>query len=124
MDKFPSFHEHSNGDISEIQGRLKDVQVMFLKRSVEIDFAIMKTNQGNVVLGRDFLQAMKGFIDIGKGQIRLRGAKGKYLFPRKNKNELIENPSVPVYLFAVFQTLSLLFLCKNFWAVKRNNSPS
>src|SRR3954463_1916535 len=94
MDKFPSFHEHSNGDISEIQGRLKDVQVMFLKRSIEIDFAIMKTNQGNIVLGRDFLRAMKGFIDIGKGQIHLCGkAKGKYLFPRKNKNELIENPS-------------------------------
>ena len=35
---------------------------------------------------------MKGFIDIGKGQIRLRGkAKGTYLFPRKNKDELIEN---------------------------------
>jgi hypothetical protein len=93
MDKFPSFHEHSNGDISEIQGRLKDVQVMFLKRSVEIDFSIMKANQGNIVLGRDFLRAMKGFIDIGKGQIRLRGkAKGTYLFPRKNKDELIENP--------------------------------
>ena len=55
MDKFPSFHEHSNGDISEIQGRLKDVQVMFLKRSIEIDFAIMKANQGNIVRGRDFL---------------------------------------------------------------------
>ena len=50
------------------------------------------TNQGNVVLGRDFLRAMKGFIDIGKGQIHLRcKAKGKYLFPRKNKDELIEN---------------------------------
>ena len=93
MEKFPSFHEHSNGDISEIQGRLKDVQVMFLKRSVEIDFAIMKTNIGNIVLGRDFLRAMKGFIDIGKGQICLRGKeKGAYLFPRKNKDELIENP--------------------------------
>ena len=93
MDKFPSFHEHSNGDISEIQGRLKDVQVMFLKRSVEIDFAIMKANKGNIVLGRHFLWAMKGFIDIGKGQICLRGkAKGTYLFPRKNKDELIENP--------------------------------
>ena len=92
MDKFPSFHEHSNGDISEIQGRLKDVQVMFLKRSVEIDFAIMKANKGNIVLGRDFLRAMKGFIDIGKGQICLHGkAKGTYLFPRKNKDELIEN---------------------------------
>src|SRR3954465_12636016 len=38
MEGFPSFHEHYNGDISEIQGRVKDVQVMFLKRSVEIDF--------------------------------------------------------------------------------------
>src|SRR3954470_8765200 len=93
MDKFPSFHEHYNGDISEIQGRLKDIQVMFLKRSVEIDFFIMKSNQVNIVLGRDFLRAVKGFIDIGKGQIRLRGkAKGTYLFPRKNKDELIENP--------------------------------
>ena len=46
---------------------------MFLKRSVEVDFAIMKANQGNIVLGRDFLRAMKGYIDIGKGQIRLRG---------------------------------------------------
>ena len=85
MDKFPSFHEHSNGDIS--------VPVMFLKRSVEIDFSIMKANQGNIVLGRDFLRAMKGFIDISKGQIHLRGkAKGTYLFPRKNKDELIEIP--------------------------------
>ena len=64
---------------------------MFLKRSVEIDFAIMKSIKGNIVLGRDFLRAMKGFIDIGKGQIRLRGkAKGTYLFPRKNKDEPIE----------------------------------
>src|SRR3954463_2883325 len=68
LHKFTSFHEHSNGDIYEIQGRLKDVQVMILKSSVEIDFAIMKTNKGNIVLGRDFLRAMKGFIDIGKGK--------------------------------------------------------
>ena len=34
---------------------------------------------------------MKGFIDVSKGQIRLRGgAKGTYLFPRKKKEELIE----------------------------------
>ena len=33
MDNFSSFHEYYNGDISEIQGRAKDVQVMFLKRS-------------------------------------------------------------------------------------------
>ena len=66
---------------------------MFLKRSVEIDFAIMKANKGNIVLGRDFLWAMKDFIDIGKGQIRLRGKeKGTYLFPWKNKDDLIENP--------------------------------
>ena len=43
------------------------------------------------MLGRDFLRAMKGFIDIGKGQIRLRGKSiGTYLFPRKKKEELIE----------------------------------
>jgi len=53
----------------------------------------MEPNQGNIVLGRDFLRAMKGFIDIGKGQIRLRGkAKGTYPFPRKNKDELLEEP--------------------------------
>src|ERR1043165_8017220 len=89
MDKFPSFHEHYNGNISKIQGRLKDVQVMFLKRSAEIDFSIMKANQGNTSLGGFCLRAMKGFTDIGKGQMRLRGkAKGTYLFPRKNKDEL------------------------------------
>ena len=49
------------------------------------------TNQGNIVIGRDFLRAIKGFIDIGKGQIRLcLKPKGTYLFPRKKKNELIE----------------------------------
>src|ERR1041385_5564589 len=61
MDKFPSFHEHSNGDISEIQGRLKDVQVIFLKRSMEIDFFIIKANRGNIVLGGASPRAMKGF---------------------------------------------------------------
>src|SRR3954471_7830654 len=66
---------------------------MFLKKSVAINFSIMKANQGNIVLGRDFLRAMKGFIDIGKGHIRLRGkAKGTYLSHRKNKDELIEKP--------------------------------
>ena len=66
---------------------------MFLKRSVAVDLFIMDPNQGNIVLGRDFLRAMKGFIAIGKGQIRLRGkAKGTYLFPHKNKYELIEKP--------------------------------
>ena len=93
MVNFSAYHEHANGDVSKIQGEVKDVQVMFLKRSATVDFFIMEPNQGNIVLGRDFLRAMKGFIDIGKGQIRLRGKeKGTYLFPRKNKDELIENP--------------------------------
>src|SRR4051812_27595265 len=93
MEIFSSFHEHANGDVSEIQGRVKDVQVMFLKRSVVIDFSIMKPNQGNIVLGRDFLRAMKGFIDVGKGRIRLRGkAKGMYPFRKRNKIELSEDP--------------------------------
>ena len=41
---------------------------MFLKRSVPVDVFIMKPNQGNIVLGRDFLRAMKGFIDVGKDE--------------------------------------------------------
>src|SRR4051812_39621820 len=90
MDIFSSYHEHANGDISEIKGKVKEVQVTFLKRVATMDFFIVEPNQSNIVLGRDFLRAMKGFIDIGKGHIRLRGkAKGKYLFPRKKKNELI-----------------------------------
>ena len=36
---------------------------------------------------------MRGFIDIGKGNIRLRGKeKDTYPFPRKNKDELVEDP--------------------------------
>jgi len=86
------YHEHANGDISEIRGKVNNIQVRFVKRHAEVDFIILKsTNQGNIVLGRDFLRAMKCFIDIGKGQICLRGkAKGTYLFPRKKKDELIE----------------------------------
>ena len=86
------YHEHANGDISEIQGKVNNIQVRFAKRDTTVDFIILKsTNQGNMVLGRSFLRVMKGFIDVSKGQIRLRGrAKGTYLFPRKNKYELIE----------------------------------
>src|SRR3954467_10542067 len=92
MDKLSSYHEHANGDISEIKGKVKEVQVTFLKRVATMDFFVVEPNQSNIVLGRDFLQAMKGFIDIGKGHIRLYGkAKGKYIFPRKKKNELTEN---------------------------------
>ncbi|KAE8799158.1 hypothetical protein D1007_25544 [Hordeum vulgare] len=92
MDIFSSYHEHANGDISEIQGNVKDVHVTFFKRNATVDFFIRKPNQGNIVLGSDFFRAMKGFIDIGKGHIRLRGkAKGTYPFPRKNKDELVES---------------------------------
>ena len=66
---------------------------MFLKRSVAVDFFIMKPNEGNIVLGRDFLRAMNGFIDVGKGRICLRGkSKGMYPFSKRNKNVLFEDP--------------------------------
>ena len=47
--------------------------------------------------------------------------------PRKNSflsDVLFFSASAPVYLFVVLQTLSLHFHCKNFWAGKRNSSPS
>ena len=47
--------------------------------------------------------------------------------PRKSSflsDGLFFSAFVPVYLFAVLQILSLIFLCKNFWEVKRNSSPS
>ena len=49
------------------------------------------------MLGRTFLKAMKCFIDVKKGHIHFRGkVKGKYLFPKRKKEELIEE------LFAYF----------------------
>src|SRR4051812_43802819 len=93
MVNLSSYHEHANGDVSKIQGKEKDIQVIFLKKSVAVDFFIMEPNQQNIVLVKDFLRAMKGFIDIGKGRIHLRGkAKGMYPFPKRNKNELFEDP--------------------------------
>src|ERR1041385_3557301 len=98
MDKFSSYHEHANGDISESRGRIKDVPVTFLKGIAMVDFFVMKPNQGNIVLRRDFLLAVKGFIDIGKGQICLRGkGKGTYPFPKRNKDELVEEPFESYY---------------------------
>src|SRR4051812_32005682 len=92
MDNLSSYHEHTNGDNSEIHGKVKKVKLTFLKRVAKGNFFIMEPNQSNIVLGRDFLRAMKGFIDIDKGHICLHGkAKGKYLFPRKKKKELVEN---------------------------------
>src|SRR4051812_40724756 len=92
MVNFSSYHEHADGNVSKIQGKVHDIQVMFTKISAMVNFFIMESdNQGDIVLGRDLLRAMKGFIDIGKGQIRLCGkAKGMYLFPRKKKNEIIK----------------------------------
>src|SRR4051812_14499296 len=92
MVNFPIYHGHFNGIDYTIQGEVKYVQVMFAKRIAMVDFFVMESvNQGNIVLGRDFLRAMKCFIDLGKGQICLRGkAKGMYLFPRKDKNGIAE----------------------------------
>src|SRR3954464_2815139 len=92
MDKLSSYHEHANGDKSEVKGKVKKVQVAFLHRIAPMDFFIMEPNQSNIVLGRNFLRAMRGLTDIGNGFIRLCGkTKGKYLFPRKKNKELIEN---------------------------------
>src|SRR4051812_15395794 len=55
MDNLSSYHEHTNGDVSEIQGKLKEVQVTFLKRVATVDFFIMEPHQSNIVLGRGFL---------------------------------------------------------------------
>ena len=74
MVDLPCYHEHANGVISEIQGNVNNIQVWFAKRDAAIDLIILKsTNQGNIVLGRDFLQAMKSFVDVSKGKICLRG---------------------------------------------------
>src|SRR4051812_23544663 len=82
MDNFSSYHENANGDILDIKGKVKEVQVTFLKRVETMGFFVMEPNQSNIVLGRDFLRAMKGFIDISKGNILLYGkVKGKYIFP-------------------------------------------
>src|SRR4051812_15118211 len=66
MVDLPRYLEHTNGDISEIQGKVNNIQVRFAKRDVAVDFIILKsTNQGNIVLGREYLRAKKGYIDIG-----------------------------------------------------------
>ena len=47
--------------------------------------------------------------------------------PQKNSSfsaVLFFSTSAPVFLFAVLQSLSFLFLCKIFWAGKRNSSSS
>src|SRR3954469_4998570 len=67
MDKLSSYHEHTNGDVSKIQGKVKEVQFTFLKRVATVDFFIMEPNQSNIMLGRDFPRAMKGFIVIVRG---------------------------------------------------------
>ena len=47
--------------------------------------------------------------------------------PQKNSflsTVLFFSASAPVFLFAVLQSLSFLFICKLFWAGKRNSSSS
>src|ERR1041385_2880577 len=60
MDKLSSYHEHANGDISEIQGRIKDVQVTFLKGIALFFFFVMKQNKENIVGGGNSPGAVKG----------------------------------------------------------------
>ena len=56
MVDLPCFHDHYNGNLYDIKGEVKNIQVQFGKRDAAVDFFIMEsTNQGNVVLGRDFL---------------------------------------------------------------------
>ncbi|KAE8788961.1 hypothetical protein D1007_36976 [Hordeum vulgare] len=82
MDNFSSYRDHAKGGITEIQGKIKDVQVTFSKTNAMVDFFIMNPSQGNIVLGRDFLRAMRGLIDIGKGHMLLHGkAKGTTNYP-------------------------------------------
>src|SRR4051812_21193801 len=94
MVDLPFYHEHANGDISKIQGKVNNIQVHFRNRDDAVEFITLEsTNEGNIVLGRTFLKAMRCFIDVGKGHIRFRGkAKGTYVFLRRNKEELIEEP--------------------------------
>ncbi|KAE8786354.1 Splicing factor 3B subunit 4 [Hordeum vulgare] len=97
MEKISSYHEHANGDISEIHGKVKDVQVTFSKRNATVDFFILEPNKGNIVLGRDFLRAMRGFIDVGKGHIRLRGKakdKGRHYPVKVSGVEISPDPVV------------------------------
>src|SRR3954470_11224791 len=37
MDNLPSYHEHANGDISEVKGNVKEVQVTLLNRAAMMD---------------------------------------------------------------------------------------
>ena len=56
---------------------------------------------------------MKGFIDVGKGRIRLRGkAKGMYPFPKRNKNELVEDPFETFVILTNPKNFDLIFLLR------------
>ena len=90
----PFYHAHVDGNVSKIKGKFDNIQVRFMNKDVVVDFMILEsTSQGNIVLGRTFLIAMKCFIDVRKGHIQFhRKAKGKYVFPKRKKEELIEDP--------------------------------
>ena len=87
MVDFPFYHAHANGDISKIVGKVNDIQIHVKERNTPVDFIILEsTSQGNIVLGRTFLKAMRCFIDVKKGHILFHGkVKGKYLFPKRKK---------------------------------------
>ncbi|KAE8775422.1 DNA-directed RNA polymerase subunit beta [Hordeum vulgare] len=53
-----------------LKGKVRDVEVTFSKRNATVYFFIMEPNKGNIVLGRDFLRAMRGFIDVGHMEAR------------------------------------------------------
>ena len=42
MVDLPCYHEHANGDIFEIQGKVDIIQVQFSKRDAAVDFIILK----------------------------------------------------------------------------------
>ena len=105
-----SFHDHSNGNLYEIKGEVKNLQVQFGKRDAAVDFFIMEsTNQGNIVLGRDFLRAMKGFIDVGKGKIHLRG-KPRIFFLGRIRMSLLESNLKAFMIMMIFVNFDFLFL--------------
>ena len=71
---------------------MNNVQVRFKNKETPIDFIILEpTVKGNIILGRSFLRAMRCFIDVKNGHILFWAPiKGKSLFPKIKKSELVE----------------------------------
>ena len=50
MVDYPFYHAHANGDISNIVGKVNNIQVHFKDRNTLVDFIILEsTIQGNIV---------------------------------------------------------------------------